>query len=71
MPLTRRQGCNEVKAFSQAVVQHMSRVVPERFSAVSGLRNRVGKIFIDYLLNRRGASTVAPFSVRGRDYRLR
>jgi bifunctional non-homologous end joining protein LigD len=66
VPLTRRQGWEEVKAFSQAVVQHMSRVVPERFSAVSGPKNRVGKIFIDYLRNSRGASTVAPFSVRAR-----
>ncbi len=44
----------------------MSRVVPERFSAVLGPKNRIGKIFIDYLRNSRGASTVAPFSVRTR-----
>ena len=55
-----------MKAFSHAVARHMSHVVPERFSAVSGPRNRVGKIFIDYLRNSRGASTVAPFSVRAR-----
>ena len=66
VPLTRRQGWDEVKAFSHSVARHMSHVVPERFSAVSGPRNRVGKIFIDYLRNSRGASTVAPFSVRAR-----
>ncbi len=44
----------------------MARVVPQRFSAVLGPRNRVGKIFIDYLRNSRGASTVAAFSVRAR-----
>jgi bifunctional non-homologous end joining protein LigD len=42
------------------------RVVPDRFSAVLGPKNRVRKIFIDYLRNGRGASTVAPFSVRAR-----
>ncbi|WP_456291110.1 non-homologous end-joining DNA ligase LigD [Paraburkholderia strydomiana] len=40
--------------------------VPQRFSAVLGPKNRVGKIFIDYLRNSRGASTVAAFSVRAR-----
>ncbi|MDR5763114.1 DNA ligase D [Caballeronia sp. LZ035] len=66
VPLTRRQGWEDVKLFSQAVAQHMTRVVPQRFSAVLGPKNRVGKIFIDYLRNGRSASTVAAFSVRAR-----
>jgi len=44
----------------------MAKVLPDHFSAVLGPRNRVGKIFIDYLRNSRGAGTVAPFSVRAR-----
>ena len=36
------------------------------FTATSGPKNRVGKIFIDYLRNARGASTVAAYSVRAR-----
>ncbi len=66
VPLTRKQGWEEVKAFSRAVAQHMAHVIPGRFSAISGPRNRVGKIFIDYLRNSKGASTVAAFSVRAR-----
>ncbi|MDR5832497.1 DNA ligase D [Caballeronia sp. LP006] len=66
VPLTRRQSWDEVKAFSQAVAQHITRVVPDRFSAVLGPKNRVGKIFIDYLRNGRSSSTVAAFSVRAR-----
>jgi bifunctional non-homologous end joining protein LigD len=66
VPLVRRHSWDEVKGFAQAVAQHMARIVPERFSAVLGPRNRVRKIFIDYLRNGRGASTVAPFSVRAR-----
>jgi bifunctional non-homologous end joining protein LigD len=66
VPLSRRQGWEEVKLFSHAVAQHMTRVVPQRFSAVLGPKNRVGKIFIDYLRNGRSASTVAAFSVRAR-----
>jgi len=66
VPLTRKQGWAEVKEFSQAVARHMAQVLPDLFSAVLGPKNRVQKIFIDYLRNSRGASTVAPFSVRAR-----
>jgi bifunctional non-homologous end joining protein LigD len=40
--------------------------VPQRFVAKSGPKNRVGKIFIDYLRNSRGATTAAAFSARAR-----
>ncbi|MEM8120375.1 hypothetical protein Q4R94_23175, partial [Morganella morganii] len=63
----RRHGWDEVKDFAQAISQHLARLMPERFSAVSGPRNRVGKIFVDYLRNSRGASTVAAYSVRARE----
>jgi bifunctional non-homologous end joining protein LigD len=66
IPLSRRQGWDEVKAFSQGIARHMARVMPDRFSAVLGPKNRVGKIFIDYLRNSKGASTVAAFSARAR-----
>lgn len=55
-----------VNAFSKAIVQHMSRVIPSRFVAVAGGGNRVGKIFVDYLRNGRGATTAAAYSARSR-----
>lgn len=64
VPLTRRQQWEEVKDFSHAVARYMARLMPERFSAVLGPKNRVKKIFIDYLRNSKGASTVAVFSAR-------
>ncbi|WP_321797592.1 non-homologous end-joining DNA ligase [Caballeronia sp. J97] len=66
VPLARRQEWDEVKLFPQAVAQQMTRLVPQRFSAELGPKNRVGKIVIDYLRNGRSASTVAAFSVRAR-----
>ncbi|QXH58989.1 DNA ligase D [Pseudomonas maumuensis] len=67
VPLTRRAGWDEVKDFSHALVEHMAGLFPERLSAVSGPRNRVGRIFIDYLRNGKGATTVAAYSLRARE----
>lgn len=67
VPLTRRAGWDEVKDFSHALVEHMAALFPDRLSAVSGPKNRVGRIFIDYLRNGKGATTVAAYSLRARE----
>lgn len=66
VPITPRRDFPQVKAFTQALVKHMARVIPSKFVAVAGDRNRVGKIFIDYLRNGQGQTTVAAFSARAR-----
>jgi bifunctional non-homologous end joining protein LigD len=55
-----------VKSFSQAIVHHLAATLPERFAFKSGARNRVGKIFIDYLRNGKGATTASAWSARVR-----
>jgi bifunctional non-homologous end joining protein LigD len=66
VPLAPRYDYGTVKSFSQAVVQHLARTLPSRFVAKSGPANRVGKLFVDYLRNGHGATTVAAFSARAR-----
>jgi bifunctional non-homologous end joining protein LigD len=66
VPLNATQDWSMVKAFSHAVANHLARVLPGVFSAVSGPKNRVNKIFVDYLRNGKGQSTVAAFSARAR-----
>ncbi|CAG9178963.1 DNA ligase D [Cupriavidus pinatubonensis] len=66
VPLTPRAGWDEVKEFAHGVVLHMATTIPRRFVAKSGAGNRIGKIFIDYLRNGVGATTVAAFSARAR-----
>ncbi|MFL9864749.1 DNA ligase D [Paraburkholderia fungorum] len=66
VPLTKHAGWDEVKAFSQALAQHMATTLPKYFSAKMGAQNRKQKIFVDYLRNNRGSSTVAAFSARAR-----
>ena len=66
VPLAPRHNRATVKAFSQVFVEHLARVIPDRFVARSGPANRVGKIFVDYLRNSHGATTAAAYSARAR-----
>ena len=66
VPIKRLQGWDAVKDFSRALAEHLARLMPDRFTAVSGPKNRVGRIYPDYLRNGRGATTVAAWSARAR-----
>jgi len=66
VPLRKQYDWDTVKRFSQAVVQHLARTLPQLFVAKSGPKNRVGKIFADYLRNGFGATTVCAWSARAR-----
>ncbi|MGP1613940.1 MAG: DNA ligase D, partial [Pollutimonas bauzanensis] len=66
VPLKRRHDWDTVKDFSHAIVLHLAQTLPKRYAAKSGPRNRIGKIFIDYLRNGFGATTVAAWSARAR-----
>jgi bifunctional non-homologous end joining protein LigD len=66
VPIKGEYGWDTVKAFSQAIVRHLAGTFPDRLAFKSGPKNRVGKIFIDYLRNGRGATTVAAWSARAR-----
>jgi bifunctional non-homologous end joining protein LigD len=66
VPITPRLDYDSVKAFSQAVVQHLAKTIPSRFVAKSGAANRVGRVYVDYLRNGHGATTAAAFSARAR-----
>ncbi|MEP6823522.1 MAG: DNA ligase D [Ramlibacter sp.] len=66
VPLKKQFDWDTVKSFSQAIVQHLAQTIPQRFVARSGPKNRVGKIFIDYLRNGYGATTVVAWSARAR-----
>jgi bifunctional non-homologous end joining protein LigD len=66
VPLKPKLDWDTVKDFSHAIVTHLAKTLPDRFSDKSGAKNRVGRIFIDYLRNGRGATTVAAWSARVR-----
>ena len=66
VPIAPKLGYDVVKEFSQAVVRHMAKTIPDRFVAKAGGANRIGKIFIDYLRNGHAQTTAAAFSARSR-----
>jgi len=66
VPLRRVHDWEVVRGFSEAIVQHLAQTIPQLFVAKSGPKNRVGKIFIDYLRNGIGSTTVSAWSARAR-----
>jgi bifunctional non-homologous end joining protein LigD len=66
VPMKPAWDWDAAKDFSRDVVVHMARTLPQLFVEKSGARNRVGRIFIDYLRNSFQASTICAFSARAR-----
>ncbi len=61
-------GCDwsVVKPFAHSVADVMAQMEPLRFVSTASKRVRNDKIFVDYLRNGRGATSVASFSLRAR-----
>jgi bifunctional non-homologous end joining protein LigD len=56
----------EAKEFAKEVAERATSVAPQRYTANMSKKQRVGKIFIDYLRNDRTATAVGPWSPRAR-----
>jgi len=56
-----------VKDFSHRFAEALSQAEPDRFVANMAKAKRVGRIFIDYLRNQRGATAVVPYGARARE----
>jgi bifunctional non-homologous end joining protein LigD len=65
-PLTPDAEWPQIKDFALRFAQAMATAEPDRFTAALSKAKRGGKIFVDYLRNQRGATAVAPYSVRAR-----
>jgi len=53
--------------FAKTVAQVMERQWPDRYTSNVRKSSRSGKIFIDWIRNGRGATSVAPYSLRARE----
>lgn len=66
VPLERRSGWAELKAFAKGFAERRAAADPDRYVAVMAKAKRKGKIFIDWFRNTRGATAIAPYSPRAR-----
>lgn len=57
---------DDLKAFTKQIALNLDKMVPGHFVTVMTKSKRTGRIFLDYLRNGRGATAVAPYSVRAR-----
>jgi bifunctional non-homologous end joining protein LigD len=66
VPIARRATWEQAKAFALGVAKEMAARRPREFTTNVSLAARAGKIYIDYMRNRRGATSIAPYSPRAR-----
>lgn len=67
VPLKPSADWTGVKTFSHDFARAMEQSDPDRYTATLSKKARTGRIFIDYLRNGRGSTTVAPWSSRGKE----
>ena len=67
VPFAPAYSWDEVKAFAETLARELESRDPSLFTTTASLAKRSGKIYIDHLRNRRGASAVAPYSLRARE----
>jgi len=66
VPVVRRVTWEQAKDFAFGVAKQMESRSPREFTTNGSLAARRGKIYIDFLRNRRGATAIAPYSTRAR-----
>lgn len=66
IPIAPLYDWEQIKAFSKTIALEMISRNPNKFTVNASKRVRKGKIFLDYLRNGPGATSVAPYSLRAR-----
>ena len=66
VPLSPAQGWEAVRAFAHGIARAHARDDPAHVTALLSKSKREGRVFIDYLRNRRGATAIASYSTRAR-----
>lgn len=66
VPLRRISEWDTVKYFAKTLAAILAERYPDRYTATMSKAKRKGRVFIDWLRNERGATAIAPYSLRAR-----
>ena len=66
VPVTRKHEWPAVADFCRLVAEVAERAAPDRFVATMSKQKRIGRIFVDWLRNQRGATAIGPYIPRAR-----
>lgn len=66
VPLDPPVDWDTAKSFARGFAQTLAEVEPDRYVATASKAKRKGRIFIDWLRNQKGATSVEPYSLRAR-----
>ncbi len=66
VPIRRTRTWSEAKDFARGLASRLAEAAPDRYVAKASKSARSGKIYIDWLRNERGATAIAPYSLRAR-----
>jgi bifunctional non-homologous end joining protein LigD len=55
-------------AYARRLARHLARETPDTVTAVMAKNRRAGKVFIDWSQNNPAKTTIAPYSLRGREH---
>jgi bifunctional non-homologous end joining protein LigD len=64
VPLDASQGWSDIETFTGTLARTLARAEPERYIATASKARRKGRIYIDWLRNKRSATAIVPYSLR-------
>ena len=68
VPISALEGWEVVRRFCKSIAEAFVSHAPERYTATMSKEKRAGKIYIDYMRNNRGSTSIAPYSTRAREH---
>lgn len=66
VPIKKQYSWQDIKLFTKTFVEFIAEKKPNDFTSVMTKSKRTNKIYIDYLRNQQGATSIAPYSTRAR-----
>jgi bifunctional non-homologous end joining protein LigD len=66
-PIKAAKGWEDIRLFCKGVAEAVASQAPDRFVATMSKAKRTGKIYVDYVRNTRGSTSIAPYSTRARE----